>query len=59
MWVYDFDRGVFSPLTRGPALVGYVTWSPDGEHIAYSSGFGGDQSAGIFRVPADGSAPPR
>ncbi|MEE8523385.1 MAG: protein kinase, partial [Thermoanaerobaculia bacterium] len=59
VWLYDFDRGVFSPLTHGSAMVIYFTWSPDGEHIAYSSGFGGDESAGVFRVPADGSAPPR
>lgn len=58
-WVFDFVRETVSPLTRSPALVEYLAWSPDGRDLAFSAGFGGKENAGIFRVPADGSAPPR
>jgi serine/threonine-protein kinase len=58
IWIYDFERSTFSPLTHGSYLIGYQAWSPDSRTIAFSRGFAGTDDAGIFVVPTDGSAEP-
>jgi DNA-binding winged helix-turn-helix (wHTH) protein/Tol biopolymer transport system component len=50
--VSDIARGVISRVTEGP-YDRFPAWSPDGRQIAYAS------NAGIYRVPADGSAAPQ
>src|SRR5262249_55115565 len=31
----DLDGGPVKPITRGPTLSSYATWSPDGRYLAY------------------------
>jgi DNA-binding winged helix-turn-helix (wHTH) protein len=50
--VSDLAREVTSRITEGPSDR-FPVWSTDGRQIAYTSG------AAIYRVPADGSAPPQ
>ena len=58
IWVHDFHRRTFGPLTHGDYLVTYHVWSPDGSSLAFSRGFAGSEKAGMFVVEADGSAEP-
>lgn len=37
LWRIDFDGGNHRPLTSGKDTYGNVTWSPDGNRIAYTS----------------------
>ena len=41
IWVHDFHRRTFGPLTRGDFLITYHAWSPDGNMMAFSRGFAG------------------
>jgi serine/threonine-protein kinase len=55
LWVYDLDRGTFTPVASGrrnSQLYGLPAWSPDGTRIMFS------QEQALYTVPADGSAPP-
>jgi serine/threonine protein kinase/Tol biopolymer transport system component len=58
IWVHDFHRRTFGPLTHGDFLITYNVWSPDGNTLAFSRGFAGTEKAGMFVVEADGSAEP-
>jgi dipeptidyl aminopeptidase/acylaminoacyl peptidase len=58
IWVHDFHRRTFGPLTHGDYLTTYHAWSPDGNMLAFSRGFAGSEKAGMFVVAADGSAEP-
>ncbi|HYM13823.1 MAG TPA: protein kinase [Bryobacterales bacterium] len=50
IWVYDLERGTMSRVTFGGAAQEPV-WSPDGKHLAYTSG----QGFNIWWTRADGS----
>jgi Tol biopolymer transport system component len=59
IWIHDFNRRTFGPLTRGDFLVTYHAWSPDGKMMAFARGFAGTEKAGMFVVDAGGSAEPQ
>jgi Tol biopolymer transport system component len=54
--LYDADSGAMRTLV-GPSGVGSLTWSPDGNRIAYQRGSsdGGDMDQEIWVVQVDGS----
>lgn len=53
IWLYEFERGVFSRLTFDPAPEGYPVWSPDSRHVAYASQRSGLSQ--LFRKDASGA----
>lgn len=53
LWVYDIEREALSKLTFS-GVDNFAVWSPDGEHLAFSSG----NPWNVFSVVADGSQPP-
>jgi serine/threonine-protein kinase len=54
IWVYDIERGTMSRVTFS-GFNGYPVWSPDGEHLAYTSGEG----LNLWWTRADGSGQPK
>jgi serine/threonine-protein kinase len=52
VYVYDLQRLTMHRLTFAPTNDGYPTWTPDGKHIAFSSG-----GNNISWVRADGAGP--
>ncbi|MFN0057249.1 MAG: amidohydrolase family protein [Planctomycetota bacterium] len=64
--ILDRESGVVTRLTDRPGHYAEPAFSPDGAWVVYRRG-GGDryrghlhaQDPGIYRVPSDGSAPPR
>jgi len=50
IWIYDTVRGVRDRLTFGASWDEWPLWSPDGEHIIYSSA---REVNGLFLVRAD------
>jgi serine/threonine-protein kinase len=53
IWVYDLARGVSTRLTFDDAIDTEQIWSPDGEHLIFSSDSEGPDS--LYRKRADGS----
>jgi serine/threonine-protein kinase len=51
IWVYDMERGTMSRVTFGGGANAQPVWSPDGKHLAYTSG----QGFNIWWMRADGS----
>jgi Tol biopolymer transport system component len=49
VWLLDLQRGGLSRFTSGEAVELNPVWSPDGRHIAYTSG------SGVYRKPATGA----
>src|SRR5262249_58186497 len=41
IWLHEFGRGITSRLTSDPAQDWLPVWSPDGQHIIFSSAHGG------------------
>ena len=62
IWVYDVDQGTLSARTFDGGIASnrlaynrYVTWTPDGTRLVFSSGrIGGSRN--LYSVPADGSS---
>ena len=53
LWVIDIARGTTSRLTTNPAVEDDPVWSPDGEHIAFSSTR--ETTSDIYQVQAAGA----
>ena len=53
IWSYDLERGVATRLTFDPTIETEQIWTPDGEHLVYSSDAGGVDN--MYRRRADGS----
>jgi hypothetical protein len=51
--IYDLDRSSFSPLTTDRAQDSIPLWTPDGEHIVFTSRRAGHPE--LFKRPADGT----
>jgi eukaryotic-like serine/threonine-protein kinase len=56
IWIYDISRNTFTRLTTEGTNV-HPEWTPDGSSIIAISVR--DGKSGIWRIPADGSAPPQ
>jgi Tol biopolymer transport system component len=54
LWLYDLRRGTGTRFTFNSRANGYPVWSPDGSHIAFSSGLGG--GANIYQKSISGMA---
>jgi serine/threonine protein kinase len=50
IWMLDIKRGVYTRMTSDPGDDVSPVWSPDGQHIAFSSNRRGTHD--IFRIPA-------
>jgi dipeptidyl aminopeptidase/acylaminoacyl peptidase len=55
VWVAPVDGGAPAQVTRGDDPVGRVTWSPDGEWLAFSLAPGGGMNTQVYVVRPDGS----
>jgi len=53
--IVDLERGTLSYVTNHPASDGRPLWTPDGEHIVFSSDRDGSQ--GLFTTTPDGTGP--
>ena len=53
IWIWDFARETLTRLTFGPGPDYYPVWTPDGEHVAFSSGREG--TLNLFLRAADGT----
>jgi serine/threonine-protein kinase len=53
VWVFDLERDVATRLTFDEGYDGDQIWSPDGQHMVFTSDRGGKMMA--YRKPADGS----
>jgi serine/threonine-protein kinase len=59
LFVHDLQRGTPTKLTFDAALNRQPVWTPDGQHIVYSSDVpSGDGEFGIWWIRADGSGQP-
>ncbi len=38
LWVYDIARGIMTPVTFGPAVKYFPSWTPDGEFLVFHPG---------------------
>jgi serine/threonine-protein kinase len=56
LWMYDLRRSTWSRLTPEDGQVDTPSWTSDSRHILFSWKPKGP--AGIYRIAADGSAPP-
>jgi Tol biopolymer transport system component len=52
IWLHNFDRGIRTRLTSGPASAADPVWSPDGKHIVFGSNR--KHQADLYRKPAGG-----
>ncbi len=53
IWIYEFARGILTPLTFATTLNRSPTWTPDGKRLTFSATR--DTQAGIFWMQTDGS----
>ena len=59
VWLYDLNRGVMSPLSRGAQMAVWPTWTPDGRRVLFG-GFVGGRTWSVHSVSAtETSAPQR
>ena len=54
VWVYDPERDAMTRLTFGGANYRYLSWSPDGQYVVFSS-----VGNGIFQARVDGASQPQ
>jgi serine/threonine-protein kinase len=52
LWIYDWQRDIKTPLTRG-VVATYPVWTPDGHFLVFES------AGGIFWTMADGGGTPQ
>ena len=57
IWLVDKDGGTANQLTRSQGVESWPKFSPDGEHIAYSAYYNGNED--IYVVPVTGGVPER
>jgi DNA-binding winged helix-turn-helix (wHTH) protein/Tol biopolymer transport system component len=58
--VHDLQRGTVTRLTFDGATNRQPTWTPDGQHLAYSSvALAGDGEFGLWWIRSDGSSRPQ
>jgi len=58
VWTMGFDGSNQRQLSRGPSLEDHAgSWSPDGQHIAYTGIVGGYGNTEIIVMESDGSNP--
>lgn len=55
LWIFDFERTLFTRVTFEPAWSGWPVWSPDGAEIAYSGER--DARVGIYTRNAKAGRP--
>jgi serine/threonine-protein kinase len=53
LWIYDFDRGTWTPLGTGPGSSQAAQWSSDGTHLIYRGTRQGTRN--LYRLAVDGS----
>jgi serine/threonine-protein kinase len=53
IWIWDFQRGSLPRMTSDPSYERYPVWTPDGEHIIFSSDRSG--IANLFLQAASGT----
>src|SRR6056297_3907522 len=57
IWLVDKNGGTANQLTRSQGVESYPKFSPDGQHIAYSAYYNGNED--IYVVPVTGGVPER
>ena len=55
LWTVGTDGGVASRLTAHPGLELFAKFAPDGQHIAFTGQYGGDEQ--VYVIPTGGGAP--
>jgi len=59
LFVHDLQRGTVTRLTFDAALNRHPAWTPDGQHVVYSSDVpGSDDEFGIWWIRSNGSSQP-
>ncbi len=53
IWIWDFTRETLTRLTFGPASDFYPVWTPDGQHVVFSTRRAGP--ANLYSKAADGT----
>jgi eukaryotic-like serine/threonine-protein kinase len=56
IWIYEIARRSWQRITTGSSVGGPPVWSPDGQHIYFSSFVSG--KGNLYRVRTDGSSAP-
>ena len=56
--VWDFERRQFTPITRDSAVNEFPVWTPDGQHIVFTSRSQLGTVGRLFRQRADGAGSP-
>jgi serine/threonine-protein kinase len=56
VWIYDLNRGTFSPLTLEPSAAFFPAWVPDGRRVVFTSNREGD-AYNLYARSADGTGP--
>ncbi|CAN5855601.1 hypothetical protein BH24ACI5_BH24ACI5_14170 [soil metagenome] len=49
IWLYDLQRGIMSPLSRGAQMAVWPTWTPDGSRVLFG-GFAGGRAWSVQGV---------
>ena len=57
IWVMPKDGGLAMPVTNSPGEESYPRFSPDGQYIAYTASYNGNQD--VYVMPAMGGVPTR
>lgn len=57
IWLVDKEGGTANQLTRSQGVESWPKFSPDGEHVAYSAYYNGNED--IYVVPVTGGIPER
>ncbi|MDX1636663.1 MAG: PDZ domain-containing protein [Balneolaceae bacterium] len=57
IWLVDKQGGTAHQLTTSPGEESWPKFSPDGDHIAYSASYDGNED--VYVIPTDGGVPTR